>query len=209
VSWPAALVVLALLCGAGALTALLQPWVLLCLARTDAVRRFEARREARCSGFIIFCALAWMANLSFAGHALNVIAIVVVVICAGSLAMFAFGLRPTVVGLSVGLMATGAFLLGLLFCLEEVLVHGNSPATAQLDDGLVCRETVYGFVTSDSGELMEIYRRYLFIDHRIYHRIHSDIDPDNAAPPPAGIADTLARCQAAVNAQRSAAAHGS
>lgn len=207
-TWTAALVTAAVLCGAGALTALLHPLVLLCMAKTDAARRAEARQYARCSAFIIVCVIAWAANLSFAGHALNLAANIGMMACAGLLVLFTFDMRPKLAGISLGLLAAGAWLFGLLLCLASALFDGNSPATVRLDDGLVCRETVYGFVTSDSGEIMDIYRRYLFIDHRIYQQVHSDVTPNPPVQAPAGLRDATARCQAAVNAQRRAAVQG-
>jgi hypothetical protein len=103
----------------------------------------------------------------------------------------------------LSLLASGAWLtcvlLGLVVLIEQ------SPATVQLNDGLICHETVYGFVTTDSGEIMDIYRRYLFIDHRLLSQVHSDPEPETNVPPPPAFAATLARCQLLVNAKRQAA----
>src|SRR5205823_6548373 len=102
-TWYAALVVVLALCGAGAAIALLQPVVLLCLRHTDAARRIAARRHAMFSAVIVAGAIAWAIKLSFAGHAPNLVAGVAMLVCAGLLVLFAFGMRPNFVGVSVGL----------------------------------------------------------------------------------------------------------
>lgn len=193
-------------CAGGALAALLHPLVLLALRRGDAAARTRLRHQARFSGFILCCALARALDLSFAGHVLNLAAVAGVMVCAAFLVVFAFRMAPRTVGVAVGLLAGSAWLGGLIFCLMMGVFGGNSAATVQLDDGLVCRETVYGFVTSDSGEIMDIYRRYLFVDHRLLSQRHSDVEPEDDKPPPAAMADTLARCRMRVNAQRAAMA---
>jgi hypothetical protein len=191
-------------CAVAALTALLHPLVLLTLRRTDAAVGIKMRQWARFSAFILFCALARALDLSVAGHIVNVAAIVGIMVCAGFLVAFAFTIRPIFVGNTIGLLAGVAWLVGLLFCVMSALLDGNSPVTVQLDSGLICRETVYGFAAGDSGEIMDIYRRYLFIDHRLLSQMDSDVEPEQNTPPPPALADTLARCRARVNAARSA-----
>jgi hypothetical protein len=193
-------------CAIAALTALLHPIVLSTLRRTDAAVRSKMRHRARFSAFILFCALARALNLSIAGHILNVAAIVGIMVCAGFLIAFAFTIRPVFVGSTVGLLAGVAWLAGLLICVMSA-VFDDSPVTVQLDDGLICRETVYGFAAGDAGEIMDIYRRYLFIDHRLLSQMDSDAEPEQNTPPPPAFSDTLARCRARVNAARGAAAH--
>lgn len=191
----------------GALFALVHPLVLWYLQRADAAARTALRHRIACSAFILLAALAWAFDLSFAGHALNLVAAVAVLLCAGFLIVSAFGLRPRLVGVTAGLLASGAWIAGLLFLFLSAALMDQSPATVQLDDGLICRETMYGLAAGDSGDTMAIYRRYLFIDHRLLSQVRSDTAPENTTPPPPAFTDTLARCRARVNAARSAAAH--
>lgn len=194
-------------CAIAALVALLHPVVMAVLHHADAPVRSKMRHRARFSVFILVCALARALDLSIAGHILNVAANVGVMVCAGLLVAFAFGIGPVFVGAAISLLAGGAWLIGLVFCLLSAISDGNSPVTVQLDDGLICRETVYGFVAGDSGEVMDIYRRYLFIDYRLLSQMDSDVEPEQNRPPPPALAGTLSRCRARVKLAYSAAAH--
>jgi hypothetical protein len=205
---PPALAIVLGLCAAGALIALSFPFILLCLSQVDARRRAMARRHAVFSAFTIACAIAWMLHLSFAGHALNVAAVVAVVICSGALALSAFNFRPARLALPVGLLAAFTWLVNLAGVTLVFLDHGPT-VTAQLGNGVHCRETDYGYFGGDPpGRIMDIYRRYLFIDHRIYRQFNSAIGPLEVLPAPVGLPDAPARCLALVDAARRAAAHG-
>lgn len=188
----------------GILAALLSPCLQLRAARLDAARAVTARRHLCLSGVVAAVAAAAASGFSIAGHTGNVMAIAAALIAGGVLVLYAFGSRPRILGVATGIVAGIAWLLMLLFCGMSLIVD-NSPVTVALGDGLYCGETAYGFVTGDSGEEVNLYQRYLFIDHTVYHQLHSDIYPNEA--PPARLAATLARCQAGFNLARAAGAH--
>ncbi|HEX8788437.1 MAG TPA: hypothetical protein VF793_19785 [Telluria sp.] len=205
---PSVLAIVLGLCAAGALIALAFPFLLLCLRQVDADRRDRARRHAVFSSFTIACAIAYLLDLSFAGHALNIIAVAAVVICAGALTLSAFSIRPTYLALPVGLLAACAWLINLAGVSLAFLDRGPV-ATAQLGSGLHCRETEYGyFLSNPPGWIMDIHRRYLFVDHRIYRQFNPAAGPVEVVAAPEGLPDAPARCHALIDAQRSAATHG-
>lgn len=190
----------------GIVAALLSPLAQLRTGKLDAAGAMTARRHLCLSGLVVAIAVAAVSGFSFAGHAANIMAIALALIAAGVLVLYSFGTLPGIVGIATGLVAGAAWLLALLFCAMS-LAFGNSPVTVALGDGLYCSETVYGFVTGDSGEETDLYQRYLIIDHTVYHQIHSDIYPNEPQPERARFASELARCQAGINLVYAAGAH--
>jgi len=190
----------------GILAALLLPLVRLRAAKLDAANAVTARRHLCLSGLVVAIAAAAASGFSLAGHAANVMAIALALIAAGVQVLYSIDSRPRILGAVIGLVAGVAWLLALLFCAMS-LAFGNSPVTVALGDGLYCSETVYGFVTGDSGEETDLYQRYLVIDHKVYHQVHSDIYPNEPQPERARFATALARCQAGVNLVYAAGAH--
>jgi hypothetical protein len=161
------------LCGTGAVLALLSPWLVMRRAAGDMALRGLARYHLFVSGFVI-----------------------------AALVLFSFRIKPTWLGVATGILSACGWWLGCLWIVLTAAFDGNSPASVELGDGLVCRETVYGFVASDSGQELDIFRRYLFIDHRLYHERRSDVYPGDPVPPPAGLRDAVARCDARLNQRR-------
>jgi hypothetical protein len=141
-------------------------------------------------------------GFSFSVHLLNILATFTALIFIGALALLAFRIKAKFVAISVGSVAVFAWLLLALGMGAVMLLDGNSAVTVALEDGQYCEETVYGFVTGDSGEELAIYRRYLFIDQRIYHGVHSDVYPNDVTRVSTSLASLLARCQAKINKKR-------
>ena len=154
------------------------------------------------SCYVCITALAAVSGLSFAAHTVNVAALIAAYGSAGALVLLLFRIRPRFAGIAAGCLGLGCWLLVSLLSVGLGIMSGNSPATVALDDKLICRETVYGFVTSDSGEELDIYRRYLFIDYRLYHQIHSDVDPTVTTPVPAKLSPLVDQCQVKINKTR-------
>jgi hypothetical protein len=130
-------------------------------------------------------------GLSLTLHSLNVFLVAAAVCCGGVLAWHAFKLRPAWLGIPAGVLAALAWMVSVGMLLLGVVFDGNWPQTADLGEGVHCRETVYGFVTADSGTTMAIYRRHLLIDRLVGTYVMSDIYPQDAGPEPA----LLRRCQ--------------
>lgn len=152
--------------------------------------------------YVILIALSAALGFSFSVHLLNIFAAFTALIFIGALALLAFRIKPKFAAISVGSVAIFAWLLLALCMAAVMLFDGNSAVTVALEDGQYCEETVYGFVTGDSGEELAIYQRYLFIDQRVYHGVHSDVYPNHVTPVPTGLANTVARCQAKINKKR-------
>lgn len=190
----------------GTLAALVLPLVRLRAARLDAASAGTARRHLCLSGLVAIVAAAAASGFSFAGHAGNVAAIAVALIAGGVLVLYSFGSVPQILGVATGLVAGIAWLLALFGCAMG-LAFSNSPVTVALGDGLYCSETVYGFVTGDSGEETDLYQRYLVIDHKVYHQVHSDIYPNESQPERARFAAALASCQAGIIQARATGGH--
>jgi hypothetical protein len=150
-------------------------------------------------------ALSAAAGLSFSAHMLNVAVVIGALIAVGALALSVFRIRPRWAGILGGCLAFCGWALLLLYFGGVALFNGNSAVTVRLDNGALCRETVYGFVTGDSGEELEVYKRYLFIDYRLHHQIHSDVYPNTAKPMSAEMTKVVAGCQSRINAVRAAA----
>lgn len=153
--------------------------------------------------YICLTALSAVLGLSFAAHVLNIAAVIGACLALGALTLLLFSIKPGFAGVVAGCLGVICWLV-LMLCIGGLtFFSGSSPVTVTLDDKLVCRETAYGFVTSDSGEELEIYKRYLLLDYRVYHQFHSDIDPDAQTPVPAKLANMVAVCQAKIIKARS------
>jgi len=152
-------------------------------------------------------ALSAYAGLSFSVHLLNLAATVCALFSVGLLALPAFDIRPKFVGIVVGCCAFFLWLLLTLGLGAIALFEGNAALIVALGDGQYCEESVYGFVTGDSGEELTIYQRYLFIDHQVYRQIHSEIYPNAAPPNTARWRDAAARCQTKINETRGQIRH--
>lgn len=157
--------------------------------------QLPVRRDLILGGFIALVAIAHALDLSFAAPVFNFL-IVLFALCAGGVLVLAlFGVGPRWVGVSLGLLGVGGLLMACLWIVVTAAFDGNSPKDAALGDGLLCRRTMYGFVTSDSGQELALYRRFLFIDHRIHDERRSDVYPGDAPPVPAGLQAAVARCR--------------
>jgi hypothetical protein len=194
------------LCGAGAVAALLSPWLVMrrAAADADAPLRALARRYLALSAFIVAVTGGGALHLSFTVAICNVLVILAAIIGSAMLVIFSFRIRPAWLGISSGIFSACGWLMGCLFFALGALFEGNSPADVELGNGLHCRATVYGFAAGDSGEEFDIYRRFLLIDYRIYYERHSDVYPINPVPAPPDLREAIPRCRVLVNRQRQA-----
>lgn len=189
----------------GAMMALLSPYFQMRAGKFDGrIDTLTARRHLLLSGFVLAVTAAAVSGFSFAGKAGNVIAVIAALISYGALALFSFRAKPNFIALPVGILSLCAWLLALLYLGVTMLFTGNSSASVALDEARYCRETVYGFVTGDSGEELEIFQRYLFIDHSLYRQTHSDVYSNEPTHAPAKFADAVSRCQTKIDEQRAA-----
>lgn len=163
--------------------------------------RLPARRDLILGGFVALVAIAYALHLSFAAPFLNFLIVLFALCAGGALVLALFGLGPRWVGVPLGLLGVGGLLMACLWIVVTATFDGNSPADAELGNGLLCRRTVYGFVGSDSGQELALYRRFLFIDHRIHYERRSDIYPAAPAPAPASMRMAVERCRALPHAQ--------
>jgi hypothetical protein len=160
------------------------------------VRR-QARRDLLIPGGILAAVGSAAAlNISFAAPFFNFLAVLAALCAAGALVLLLFGIRPSWLGIPLGVLGIGAWLMACLWIVMLAAFDGNSPFEVALGDGLLCRRTVYGSVASDSGQDLAIYRRMLFIDRRLYVERHSDVYPNGPHPAPARLRDAVARCRA-------------
>ncbi len=156
------------------------------------------------SGIVVAVAVSAAFGLSFSNHAYNVLATILAVICGGAIAALSFQLRPSLLGVTVGVLSTLGWLLVLAVFALGLMFDGNSTATAELENGSHCRETAYGFVTGDSGTKLEVFRRYFFIDRQIGQQVNSDIYPEETRENSEDVADSINRCKISIKKMRSA-----
>jgi hypothetical protein len=135
-------------------------------------------------------------NLSFAAPFFNFLTVLAALGAAGVLVLALFGMRPSWLGIPLGVLGTGAWLMACLWAVMFAAFDGNSPFEVALGDGLLCRQTVYGSAVSDSGQDLAIYRRMLFIDRRLYIERHSDVYPNAPVSAPSGLQNAVASCRA-------------
>jgi hypothetical protein len=187
-------------CAVAVLVVLLRPFSLLLLKNgIDAAGRASARRQALCSGVVIACALAWLLGISFAGHAPNKLAVVAALLCMGMPTLATYRIKPL---LPVSVLASLAWLIALLAVV--LLMLTDYRVAAPLGDSLYCSETDVNSL-GESSEILEIFRRHLFIDHRIYMFTYED--PHEALPSMPGQPDGPARCRTLLDGARRAAGH--
>ncbi len=160
-----------------------------------------ARREFILGGFVALVAIAHALNLSFAAPFFNFLIVLFALCAGGALVLPLFGLGPRWVGIPLGLLGVGGLLMASLWIVLTATLDGNDAADLALGDGLLCRRTVYGFVGSDSGHELSIYRRILFVDRRLYYDRRSEIYRN---PPPlvlAALQHAVSRCRMLPHAQ--------
>ncbi len=157
----------------------------------------SARRMLRSSAFVVAVSMCHIADVSFASHAVNVIVEGAALLFGLGLVAFLFVLRPRLFGIVAGLYALAAWLLLTLFLSFGALIDGAREVRMQ--DGIICRAESYGFLISESGFDVRLFRRFLFVDYRIAAHLYSDISPDdNDLVYPAKAA--LKRCLATASA---------
>ena len=158
--------------------------------------RLPARRDLILGGFVAVVAIAHALDLSFAAPFLNFLIVLFALCAGGALALALFGIQPRWLGMLLGLLGVGAWIMGLLWILVFAVFDGDSPSDTAFDAGLLCRRTVYGFVAGDSGQTLSLYRRHALIDHRIHDERRSDIYPSDPPLPPAPVRNIVERCRA-------------
>jgi hypothetical protein len=157
--------------------------------------RLPARRDLLLGGFVAFVVIAHALDLSFTAPFFNFVTVLFALGAAGTLVLALFGVGPRWLGVPLGLLGTGGWLMACLWIVVTAAFDGNSPADVKLGDDLLCRRTVYGFVAGDSGEELSIYRRTLFIDRKLYDERRSEIYPHPSPPAPAGLQRAVSHCR--------------
>jgi hypothetical protein len=182
--------------GASALIAVARPWLVLRGNGCGAARPVPVRL-AWCSGLLVMLVLAASSGLTFSSQLANVIAVMTGLAGAGVLSLHAFGLQPRWFGIAVGLSCILGWLLGLVFWMMMLFFDGLSPVTVQLDDGVHCRASLYGFVGS-SGQSLELFRHYALIDYKLVSVHQPDFMPDEALEMPNAFRRQISACMAAI-----------
>jgi hypothetical protein len=166
--------------------------------------RLPARRERILGGFIAVVAIAHALDFSFAAPFFNFLIVLFALCAGGALVLALFGVKPRWLGIPLGLLGIGGLLMACLWIVVTAAFDGNSPVDAELGDGLLCRRTMYGFVASDSGQELALYRRFFLIDHRIHYERRSDIYPSAPTSVPADLQNAVTRCRQAAGISSSA-----
>jgi hypothetical protein len=187
----------ALLLGPSALLAVARPWLAMRATVSGTTARVRARQLAWCSSLFVMLVLASAIGLTFSAHLANVMAVMVGVACAGALSLYAFGVQPRWWGMVLGLSCILGWLMSVVFWAMILVFDGLSPATVQLDDGVACRASLYGFVGS-SGQSLELFRHYAFVDYKIVSVHQPDFMPDEALEIPAAFRQQISACRAAL-----------
>lgn len=143
--------------------------------------------------------LASLLELSLAFHWLNLALCGIALLCAASLAVFCQQTKQRLPWLLIGWLGwlgVLAYAVGgaLSVALEDRVIE------VAATDGRVCHWSMYGFVTSDSGNVLEVYRRYGVVDVQLARIVRSDVSPEGNVPPPAALQDTVGECDKQVDA---------
>jgi hypothetical protein len=175
------------------------PW--LAMRRLDVTAKVvdNARGAAAVMTVIV---LASLLELSFAFRWLNLALCGLALLCAARLAVFCLQAKQRLPWLPTGVLGV----LGLLGVLAYAL--GGSLAVAYegrvievaAAEGRVCRWSMYGFVTGDSGNVLDVYRRYGVVDVPLGRIVRSDVSPETNVAPPAALQHTVGECDRKVDA---------
>jgi len=157
--------------------------------------RLPARRELILIGFAAAVAGAYALDLSFAAPFFNFLIVLFALCAGGALVLALFGIGPRWAGVTLGLLGVGGWLLACLWIVVTASFDGNDAIDLALGDGLLCRRTMYGFVASDSGHELAIYRRTLFVDRKLYYDRRSEIYSNDPPPVPAELRHAVSRCR--------------
>jgi hypothetical protein len=157
--------------------------------------RLPARRDLILGGFVATVAIAYALDFSFAAPFLNFLIVLIALGAGGALVLALFGIGPRWLGIPLGLLGIGGWMLACLWIVVLAAFDGDAPLDADLGGGLLCRRTVYGFVGSDSGHELAIYRRTAFVDHRLYYERRSEIYRNDPLPVPPYLHDAVSRCR--------------
>lgn len=155
-------------------------------------------REKMASAVLAAVTAAGMLDVSLAWHPANLALCAIALFCAVRLALLAWRLPPKLLGLplgAAGLLASAVYGVGLPL---SVLLEGKVIEVA-VAEGRVCRWSVYGFVTGDSGDRLDIYRRYGIVDIQLGTVVRSDPAPETNVPPPAALRQAVSQCDTKLN----------
>ncbi|QJE02217.1 hypothetical protein HH212_21150 [Massilia forsythiae] len=193
---------LVVLLAAGALVALCAPWLLMRQREPGGAAWRAARAHLGASMLVAAAVLCAWQGWSLADRMANLGALWLAWIASGFVALLPFSLRPRLLGAGAGILCACVWLLASLWLVLTLLFDGNSTAEADLGDGLHCRQSMYGFVTGDSGTDVALFRRYAFIDHDVLKLRQSDVYPESVQPAPAAWHGALQRCHRLIDQQR-------
>lgn len=195
---------LAVLLASSAVVALGSPWLRMRRHERGSAAWRTARAHVGASLLMAAVVLSAWQGWSFAGGIANLGAVWLAWIASAFLALTPFYLKPRLLGGAAGILCAGGWLLASLWLALTLLFENNSPAEADLGDGLHCRESVYGFAAGDSGTDLALFRRYGFIDHKVLDLRESDVYPQSNQPAPPAWRAAVLRCHRLVERRRRA-----
>lgn len=185
--------------GLNFLVAVLSPGLILCFKKKYALELVHsAKWHIYLSIFVLLVTILKIYGISLTHQSINFIVLVITFFCVLFLIFFSFDLKPKLLGRFVGLISVFDGFIWTIFLMFGQVFEGNSPQTVDIGNSMHCRQSVYGFVTSDSGTEIEVFKRYYFIDKLLVSRSFSDVYPENNIKPDSWN-DTLTRCSDAFN----------
>ncbi|MGB9107672.1 MAG: hypothetical protein WCC39_03200 [Telluria sp.] len=155
----------------------------------------QAWRKLVLGGIAAAAAASAALHISFVAPFFNFLAVLIALCGAGALVLALFGIGPRWFGIPLGLLGLGGWLMACLWVIVTAAFDANAPVDVALGDELLCRRTTYGFVASDSGHELAIYRRMLFVERRLYYERVSDIYPSEPPSVPTELRGTVNRCR--------------
>jgi len=143
--------------------------------------------------------LASVMEWSLAYHSLNLALCGLALLCAARLAVFCLQVKQRLPWLPIGVLGLLGVLAYAVGGSLAVAFEGRVVEVAAAE-GRVCRWSMYGFVTGDSGSVLEVYRRYGVVDVPLGRIVRSDVSLEDNVAPPAALQDTVGECDSKVNA---------
>lgn len=130
--------------------------------------------------FVLLVILVNIFGISLANQNANIAIVVFALASSGLLSLLSFKLKPKFLGIVTGLVSVLSGFLLMFYLLIGLVTEDISPETVQIDNETYCQQAFYGFVGTDSGTTLKIFKRHLFVDKLLINKRNSDITPVNS-----------------------------